>query len=342
MRNKFALLTIFLFACILLSAQAPEKFNYQAVARNNSGQPLSNQNISVKISIRSGSASGTVVYSETHAVTTNQFGLFTLAIGGGTPVSGTLGAIDWSANSYFAETEIDPAGGSNYTSLGTVQLLSVPYALYAKDGGPWVRSGNNISNTNSGNVGIGTTSPTARLDVVLNGGGTLASLKRTGTVSSGEMMKIETDTIGGNQDLLSLNVPTSAPNNAQFIEFERDGAVVAQINTNGDFKTNGEYNRNATGTANVVALAYGTVSATGTLQSGTSNVTVTKAGTGIYDITIAGESYVFTNYTTVATLLDGPAFIFTNSIGGTKLRVFTYNSGGTAADKAFGFVTFKE
>ncbi len=340
MKNKLTLLTVLLLTYVFLSAQAPEKFNYQAVARNNSGQVLANQGISVRISIHSGSTGGTVVYSETHSTTTNQFGLFTLAIGGGTPVTGTLGAIDWSANSYFAETEIDPAGGSSYTSVGNAQLLSVPYALYAKDGGPWTKSGNNISNNNSENVGIGTASPTSKLHVEINGSGTLATLKRTGTASSGEMMKIETDTIAASNDLLSLSVPTSSPGSAQFIEFERGNVAVATINTNGDFDTDGEYQRDATGSANVVAMAYGTVSVAGTLYTGTGNVTVTKVSTGTYDITISGESYVLTSYTTVATPATGPAFIRSDSIGG-KLRIFTYNSSGTLADHAFSFVTFK-
>lgn len=341
MKNKLTFITAFLLLSTFLSAQAPEKFNYQAVARNASGQVLASQGISVRISIHSGSAGGTVVYSETHSATTNQFGLFTLAIGGGTPVSGTLGAIDWSSNSYFAETEIDPVGGSSYTSLGAAQLLSVPYALYAKDGGPWKRSGNNISNTNTGSVGIGTASPSARLHVELNGSGTLATLKRTGTVSSGEMMKIETDSINNANDLLSLSVPSSAPATAQFIEFERGTVAIASINTNGDFDTEGEYQRDATGSANVVALAYGTINANGTIANATSNVTVTKASTGSYDITIAGENYYYLDYTTVVSLSTSIGFVRAVSVSG-KLKVYTYNSAGTLADEVFQFVTFKQ
>ncbi|MCG3166742.1 MAG: hypothetical protein POELPBGB_02523 [Bacteroidia bacterium] len=112
-------------------AQSPEKINYQGVARDNSGNVLASDAIGLRITIRSGSGSGTIVYRETHSVTTNAFGLFNIQIGGGTIVSGTLSGIDWAANTYYVETEMDPAGTS-YTSLGAQQLVSVPYALYAK------------------------------------------------------------------------------------------------------------------------------------------------------------------------------------------------------------------
>lgn len=91
------LYTVFvaLLLCANLFAQAPQKINYQAVARNASGIPLINQNIGVRISILDGSVSGTAVYVETHSITTNNLGLFNLAIGGGTPQTGTFNIIDW-------------------------------------------------------------------------------------------------------------------------------------------------------------------------------------------------------------------------------------------------------
>lgn len=119
----------------LLIAQAPEKFNYQGVARDNSGNILANQSIGIRITLHSGSPTGTVVYQETHAVTTNDFGFFDLYIGAGSVVSGSFGNINWGNDSYYNEVEMDATGGTVYQSMGTTQLVSVPYALYAKTSG---------------------------------------------------------------------------------------------------------------------------------------------------------------------------------------------------------------
>ncbi len=88
----------------------------------------------MRISILQGSVEGTAVYVETQVSTTNSNGLVTIEIGGGTPVTGTFTGIDWSTGPYYIKTETDPAGGVNYPAIvGTSQLLSVPYALYAKN-----------------------------------------------------------------------------------------------------------------------------------------------------------------------------------------------------------------
>ena len=119
-----------------LKAQVPQAFNYQAVARNSSGNLLASQTISIKITIHQSSASGTVVYSETHgSVTTNQFGLFTINIGEGTPVSGTFSGVTWSSGDYWLQVQMDPLGGSSYTDMGTAKLLTVPFAMYAANAG---------------------------------------------------------------------------------------------------------------------------------------------------------------------------------------------------------------
>lgn len=116
-------------------AQAPELINYQGIARGSSGVILSNQPITLKLSIHSGSTSGPVVYQETHSTATNQFGLFNVHIGGGSIVSGTFASIQWGTNLFFIEVEMDENGGSSFSSMGTSQLVSVPYALYAKNSG---------------------------------------------------------------------------------------------------------------------------------------------------------------------------------------------------------------
>ncbi len=116
-------------------AQAPEKMSYQAVMRNGSGQLLSNQAVAVKVSVLEGSPAGTLVYSERLTGNTNVNGLISLEVGTGTVLSGVFSTINWPSGSYYLKTETDPAGGTNYTITGTSQLLSVPYAMYAKSAG---------------------------------------------------------------------------------------------------------------------------------------------------------------------------------------------------------------
>lgn len=133
-----ALLTVI---CFLSYSQVPQTINYQAVARNTSGNILPNQFISIELSIRDGSPTATIVYQEIDTATTNQFGLFTVAIGSGQVQVGTnLTAVNWSTGSKYLQVAFDPTGGSNFTNMGTTQLLSVPYALYAAssaDGSKW-------------------------------------------------------------------------------------------------------------------------------------------------------------------------------------------------------------
>lgn len=145
-----------------LIAQAPQQINYQAVARNSGGIPLVNKTIKLRLSILNGSPSGPAEYSETRSVTTSGIGLFTIAIGssGASGQIGSIGGINWKTGDKFLKVELDPNNGSTFTEMGTTQLLSVPYALSSGDN-QWVADGNNISNKNSGNVGIGNTNPDA-------------------------------------------------------------------------------------------------------------------------------------------------------------------------------------
>ena len=87
--------------------------------------------VGIQISLLQGSVSGDAVYVETQAPTTNDNGLFSIEIGAGALVSGSMTTIDWSKGPYFIHTETDPTGGTNYTITGTSELLSVPYALHA-------------------------------------------------------------------------------------------------------------------------------------------------------------------------------------------------------------------
>ena len=112
-------------------SQAPQKINFQSVLRNSGGEIVSNKAVSLRISILSGSLTGTLVYSEIHTKTTDASGLISLQIGNGTVISGAFSTILWENAAYFIKLEADFNGGSNYVLLGTQELMSVPYALYA-------------------------------------------------------------------------------------------------------------------------------------------------------------------------------------------------------------------
>lgn len=125
--KQLSLFIILFISGLMLKAQAPEKINYQAVARDLSGNPLVNQTLNVTYEIRQSSPTGTSVYTETHTgISTNQFGLFTAEIGGGTPSTGTFAGINWGAGLHYLYVEV------NGDPMGSSQLLSVPYALYSK------------------------------------------------------------------------------------------------------------------------------------------------------------------------------------------------------------------
>ncbi len=131
--KKLSALLIIILLTATVWAQSPEKLSYQAVIRNSNNALVTNTQTGMQISILQGSVSGgSVVYVETHTPTTNANGLVSIEIGGGTIISGDFSAIDWADGPYFIKTETDPVGGTNYTIIGTSQLLSVPYALHAK------------------------------------------------------------------------------------------------------------------------------------------------------------------------------------------------------------------
>ncbi len=133
--KKQALLFLIILSSILTAmGQAPVGFNYQAVIRDADGLVLNNQEVGMQISIIQGSPTDNAVYSETFSAETNNHGIVNLVIGSGNVQSGTFGDIDWSLGDYYIKIEVDVAGGTNYTEMGTTQLLSVPYAHYAFSG----------------------------------------------------------------------------------------------------------------------------------------------------------------------------------------------------------------
>ncbi|MGM0649798.1 MAG: FISUMP domain-containing protein [Bacteroidota bacterium] len=159
--------TLSLIYVLLISAcmyaQAPQGIKYQSVIRNDQGHPITNQSIRLRLSILDNSDVGQILFEETHEVETNDFGLVNLTIGQGAG-SWDFTDIPWdNGNEKWLKIEIDSTGGYNYTDMGASQLFSVPYALYAENGGGsgssvWSAGDNGIF-YNAGNVGIGTDTP---------------------------------------------------------------------------------------------------------------------------------------------------------------------------------------
>lgn len=131
--KRFLYLMVALFICSISWSQAPESFNYQAVIRNSLGELVILQNVSLKVSILNETSTGSVLYSEEHNAATNAYGQIAIEIGEGTNVSGEFSAIDWSVSDKFLKLEVDIESGTNYVSVGTSQMLSVPYALFANN-----------------------------------------------------------------------------------------------------------------------------------------------------------------------------------------------------------------
>ena len=136
---KKLLTTILSVLSLSIMAQVPQGVGYQGVATDANGIELVNQSISIRASVLSTSATGTIEWEETHATSTDTFGLFTLTIGQGTNTTNgaqtSFADISWGTNTHFLKIEMDVTGGTNYSFMGTNQMMSVPYALYAENAG---------------------------------------------------------------------------------------------------------------------------------------------------------------------------------------------------------------
>ena len=163
MRHSIFTRTLLFLLFITLSnsffAQAPEGVNYQAVVRNSLGVPLNNQAVNVRFTIHQSTLTGTVVFQETQTTSTNQFGLINLEIGSINTVDFPL--INWGVGTYFLQVEVD--AGSGFDDLGATQLLSVPYALYAKTSGNGPQGLNSLLDT----VSAGASCPNGGYQVLM-------------------------------------------------------------------------------------------------------------------------------------------------------------------------------
>ena len=131
--KKTLSLIVLIIIVLQAFAQVPQAFNYQAIARDSTGNILANQNVSFQISILQDSLNGEAVYTEVQNVLTNQIGVVSFEIGNGNVNSGVFTKINWSNGIYFLQIELDETGGTNYKLMGISQLFSVPYSLEAQE-----------------------------------------------------------------------------------------------------------------------------------------------------------------------------------------------------------------
>jgi len=153
MKKLYFLIIIMLITVLVINAQTPQGINYQGMARDNSGNVLANQTVSLRFSVLSGNINGNAVYVETQTTTTDGFGLFLLMIGQGTAISGTFTSISWGSNTYFLKAEMDATGGTAFQFLGTSQFAAVPYALYSEKSGTTITESQSLS-INGNNLSI--------------------------------------------------------------------------------------------------------------------------------------------------------------------------------------------
>ena len=146
MKKLFSLLA--LIVTLTTFAQAPQGFNYQATVRNSSGALITNQNVYFKFNVMLNSQTSVPVFTETHYVPTDDVGQVNLIIGQGTATTGVFSSINWGTGNYYLGIELNT--GAGYVAMGTTQLLSVPYALYANSSG---NSNSNFNFPNGTNVG---------------------------------------------------------------------------------------------------------------------------------------------------------------------------------------------
>lgn len=166
MKRHFLLFLLMLtgFTSGLYAQFTPQGFSYQSIVRDLNGDPLGNQTVSLLFTIRSGAPNGPIAYSEKQTMSTNNYGLVNTAIGTGTPIQGTFPSINWGGGAKYLTVSLETSPNV-FDELGSTQLMSVPYALYAQT----------AANGGGGGGGDNWGSQVVQTGPALNGNGTAAS-----------------------------------------------------------------------------------------------------------------------------------------------------------------------
>jgi len=235
--NKIILLVVFLSSSILFAQD--KGFNYKAIITEN-GDIIQNQNVNIRFSILENGT--TVVYKESHSLTTDNNGIVITNIGEGTPITNTFSSVNW-RNEQFLKVEIDTNSGSGYTNFGTTALKYAPYAKTAEKLLPTdnITIGNNIMQDE-------------RLFI------------ESQSVTNGEVVDFRLTNPSQYNDILNLhmdNAPSSG--RAQFIEASRGSSIKFKVDDDGRVYTPKGYYTDGYVSAIGDIESYGTIHAIGNL-----------------------------------------------------------------------------
>lgn len=117
---------LFGILCLLTIGVAQAQFNYVGLIKDANGNPVSSQNLSMRISILDESQN--IDYQESHTVSSSADGIVDLVIGNGTVISGLFSELDWS-RTFYLKDEVD--FGNGYVTMGIEAIKPVPLASYA-------------------------------------------------------------------------------------------------------------------------------------------------------------------------------------------------------------------
>jgi len=322
------LLFTFHFSLSSVFAQVPPAFNYQAVARDAGGNPIANQAVGINIILRQSTAGGTIVYSETFTKTTNQFGMFTLPIGQGLTTFGSFNSIVWSSGNYWLQVQIDPTGGTTYTDMGTTQLLSVPFAMYANNAGNPGITGPTGQTGATGNDGlIGPPGPIGPTGVTGPSGadGALNAWSLTGNSST-----VDTTNFIGTTDDVPLNFKVNNmksgridPVGSTFFGYEAGGNDPGNTSNTGiGFQA---LFHNNTGQSNT-AMGYSVLhdNTSGNVNVAIGNFTLAFNTTGSFN-TAYGSQALYYNISGSNNTASGRAALFNNTTGHSNVSMGAYS-----------------
>ena len=133
--SKIVLMILFTLSISIVFGQVPQAINFQAIARDGSGNPMVNTTIQIRLSVIDSAQGGTIVYQELRALQTNAYGSFSFQIGVNPSfvIVGTFSEINWETGNMHLKIDYDPTNTFSFDlTLGVIKFVTVPYAFSAE------------------------------------------------------------------------------------------------------------------------------------------------------------------------------------------------------------------